>query len=58
MMSDLGPHAGFILASYAAVVLVLGGLILTVILDHRAQKRALAALEQRGAGRRSGQAAP
>ncbi|PZN97515.1 MAG: heme exporter protein CcmD [Hyphomicrobiales bacterium] len=57
-MSDLGPHAGFILASYAAVVLVLGGLILTVILDHRAQKRALAALEQRGAGRRSGQAAP
>ena len=57
-MSDLGPHAGFILASYAAVVLVLGGLILTVILDHRAQKRALAALEQRGAGRRSGQATP
>ncbi len=57
-MSNLGPHAGFILASYAAVVLVLGGLIATVVLDHRAQKRALAALEQRGAGRRSGQAAP
>jgi len=52
-MSDLGPHAGFILASYIAVAVVLGGLMLAVILDHRAQKRALADLEQRGAGRRS-----
>lgn len=52
-MSELGPHAGFILASYAAVAVVLGGLMLAVILDHRAQKRALADLEQRGAGRRS-----
>ena len=51
-MSNLGPHAGFILASYAAVAVVLGGLMLAVILDHRAQKRALAELEQRGAGRR------
>ncbi|SEG82238.1 heme exporter protein CcmD [Bosea lathyri] len=49
----LGPHAGFILASYAAVVAILGGLILSIALDHRAQKRALAALEKRGAGRRS-----
>ena len=55
-MSGLGPHAGFILASYAAVVLVLGGLIATIVRDHSAQKRALTALEQRGAGRRSGQA--
>lgn len=52
-MNNLGPHAGFILASYAAVAVVLGGLMLAVILDHRAQKRALADLEQRGAGRRS-----
>lgn len=51
-MSSLGPHAGFILASYAAVAVVLGGLALAVVLDHRAQKRALADLEQRGAGRR------
>lgn len=51
-MTNLGPHAGFILASYAAVAIVLGGLMLAVILDHRAQKRALADLEQRGAGRR------
>lgn len=57
-MSGLGPHAGFILASYAAVAIVLGGLALAVVLDHRAQKRALAALEQRGAGRRPERIAP
>ncbi len=57
-MSDLGPHAGFILASYVAVAVVLGGLMLAVILDHRTQKRALADLEQRGAGRRSERRAP
>lgn len=55
MMSGLGPHAGFILASYAAVAVVLGGLILSVLRDHRVQKRALAELERRGATRRSGQ---
>lgn len=52
-MTGLGPHAGFILASYAAVAVVLGGLILSILRDHRAQQRALAELEQRGAGRRS-----
>ncbi len=52
-MSGLGPHAGFILASYGAVALILGGLIAAILFDHRAQKRALTALEQRGAGRRS-----
>lgn len=51
-MSALGPHAGFILASYGAVVVVLGGLIASILLDHRAQSRALAALEERGVGRR------
>lgn len=54
----LGPHAGFILASYTAVAVVLGGLTLSILHDHRTQKRALAALEQRGAGRRSGRAGP
>jgi heme exporter protein D len=53
LADSLGPHAGFILASYAAVVAILGGLIVTIGLDHRAQMRALAALEKRGAGRRS-----
>jgi heme exporter protein D len=53
-MSGLGPHAGFILASYGVVAIILGGLTLRILLDHRAQKRALDALEQRGIGRRSG----
>lgn len=52
-MSGLGPHAGFILASYAAAAVVLGGLVASILFDHRAQKRALAELEQRGAGRRA-----
>lgn len=47
----LDPHAPFIIASYAATVIVLGGLIARLVLDHRAQKRALAELESRGAGR-------
>ncbi len=51
-MSGLGPHAAFILASYGAAALVLGSLIVAILRDHRAQARALAALEQRGAGRR------
>ncbi|MDX3805929.1 heme exporter protein CcmD [Bosea thiooxidans] len=52
LTQGLGPHAGFILASYGAVAAILVGLTLSIIRDHRAQKRALAALEQRGAGRR------
>ena len=49
---DLGRHPSFIIASYAVTVLMVGGLILRAILDHRAQKRALADLESRGAPRR------
>ncbi len=49
-----GPHGAFIIASYAATVLIVGGLIAAAILDQRAQKRALAALEARGVRRRSG----
>ncbi|CAM5774356.1 heme exporter protein CcmD [Bosea minatitlanensis] len=52
LIQSLGPHAGFILASYAAVAVILAGLTLAIVRDHWAQKRALAALEQRGAGRR------
>jgi heme exporter protein D len=54
---DLGPHAGFILAAYAAAAIVLGLLVLWVQLDYRAQRRALAALEAQGIGRRSGRGA-
>lgn len=51
-MSGLGPHAGFIIAAYGAFAVVLGGLIAVVLLDHAKQKKALAELERRGAGRR------
>ncbi|WP_199092183.1 heme exporter protein CcmD [Bosea sp. ASV33] len=54
LIDHLGPHAGFILASYGAAGLVLIGLTLAILRDHAAQKRALDALERRGAGRRSG----
>jgi heme exporter protein D len=42
---DLGPHAGFILAAYGFTVLVVSGLILNALRDHRAQKRILATLQ-------------
>ncbi len=57
LLGDLGPHTGFILASYGATALILIGLTLTILRDHAAQKRALDALERRGAGRRSGREA-
>jgi heme exporter protein D len=50
----MGPHATFILAAYLVTALVIGGLILRAVLDHRAQSRALADLEARGTRRRSG----
>jgi heme exporter protein D len=50
---DLGPHAFFILAAYGAAALVVLGLVARAVLDHRAQVRALASLEARGARRRS-----
>jgi heme exporter protein D len=53
---DLGTHAAFIVTAYAAAVVIVGGLIAWVLLDHRAQLRKLAELEARGVTRRSGQA--
>ncbi len=50
---DLGPHAGFILASYGAVAAVVGGLIGWLVYDGRRQTKALADLEARGVRRRS-----
>ncbi|RVU20668.1 heme exporter protein CcmD [Methylobacterium oryzihabitans] len=44
---DLGPHAAFILGAYAFTALVVAGLIGHALLDHRAQRRALAALQHR-----------
>ena len=52
-MIDLGNHAAFILAAYGATVAIVGALALWIVLDGRAQRRRLAALEQRGIRRRS-----
>jgi len=46
-------HASFIIGAYSITALVVAGLILRAYVDHRLQQRALAALEARGAGRRS-----
>jgi heme exporter protein D len=50
---DLGTHAGFIIAAYGSAAVVLGLVVLWVAADHRAQRRALAALEAQGVSRRS-----
>lgn len=50
---DLGPHAVFIWASYGAVILVIGGLILWLVADGLKQSAALKDLESRGVRRRS-----
>lgn len=50
---NLGPHAGFIVASYLVSLAVVFGAIGWVVADHAAQKRTLAELEVRGLRRRS-----
>ncbi len=55
---NLGPHAGFIVAAYGAAVLILLALVVWIVLDHRAQRRALGELETRGVTRRSGRGQP
>jgi heme exporter protein D len=55
---NLGPHAAFILAAYAAAAIVIAALIAWVLLDFRIQRRALADLEARGVTRRSDRAKP
>jgi heme exporter protein D len=52
---NLGPHADFIIAAYAAALCVVGGLIAWVALDYQAQRRALGGLEQHGLKRRARQ---
>ncbi|HZH10915.1 MAG TPA: heme exporter protein CcmD [Microvirga sp.] len=46
-------HTFFIAFSYILTALVIAGLVLRAVIDHRAQVRALAELESRGIGRRS-----
>ena len=50
---DLGPHAAFIVSSYAIVAVVMIGLVAWLILDGRRQQRTLDELEARGVRRRS-----
>lgn len=51
---DLGPHATFIVLSYAAAAAVLALLVIWIAADYRAQIRAIDALEKKGVRRRSG----
>ena len=50
---SLGPHADFIVASYAVTALIVVALIGWIASDYKAQRRVLADLEQRGVTRRS-----
>lgn len=52
-MIDLGPHAGFIIASYAAAFAIVAGLLSSSLLAYRQARRRLADLEARGLRRRS-----
>ena len=46
-------HTLFIVLSYLVTAMVITGLILRAVIDHRVQARALAELESRGVSRRS-----
>ncbi len=50
---DLGKHALFIWASYAAVFGVIAAMLCWLVADARRQRAALADLEKRGVRRRS-----
>jgi heme exporter protein D len=41
----LGPHSNFIIVAYAVSVIVVAALVIWVVADYRAQRRALAELE-------------
>jgi heme exporter protein D len=50
---NLGPHAAFIWASYAAFIAIVGGLIAWTLFDGWRQAGALADAQRRGLRRRS-----
>jgi heme exporter protein D len=54
---NLGPHAFFILASYAVAALVFFGLIAWLVTTGRRHRRTIAVMEARGVKRRSDTAA-
>ena len=49
----MSAHAAYVAAAYGATALALGGLIGWLLLDQRAQRKALAQLEASGIRRRS-----
>jgi heme exporter protein CcmD len=51
---NLGEHAGFIIAAYAVVSVVVVGLVAWIVADFRVQKRVLAELEKRSPRRTGG----
>jgi heme exporter protein D len=53
MLWDLGPHAAYIWASYAAVAIVLAALAAWLEVDGRRQQRLLDEFDARGVKRRS-----
>ena len=50
---NLGPHADFIVASYAVTVFVVAGLVAWIFVDFSTQSRILGDLEDQGVTRRS-----
>lgn len=52
---NLGPHADFIVASYAVTALVVAALVGWIVFDYTAQRRILGDLDARGVRRRSQQ---
>jgi heme exporter protein D len=53
---DLGPYAGFIVASYGIVAVVLSLLVAWLVIDGRRLQRLLDELEAQGVRRRSDRA--
>jgi heme exporter protein D len=53
---DLGPHAAYIWAAYAAVAVGLAALVAWLVLDGRRQQHLVDDLETRGVRRRSDRA--
>ncbi len=47
MTALFGPHAAFIVASYVAAILLIGGLIFAILADHRRQARLIAERDPR-----------
>ena len=54
---SLGPHASFVLTSYAVATAVVLILVLWIAVDYRRQKARLRELEASGIVRRSGRSA-